>query len=293
MKADAGDSLTRVGRAIVTAGPVQPVGQIFGHHVDAGENQSELVLIHRGKLLSMCASINPSQDVVGVILRVPRRRIDRLSAPFATRLRTPQHSKVVTLRWRKRPAMILGMPDRFANVLVGMLLGHHRDYTQFEPGRVILLPRGRVTPSARSVVIYEHGLAIHPLERQSGRERRQRLTMAKKKQSTHRKLSAAPTRVRRKFSASERAQHTRIQEQVEAEILPKPVSAARVALAKLRNLRRQADVSLAELSRRTGITKSNLSRLENSGDNAKVQTLERYAEALGVTLVIDVKKQAG
>lgn len=117
--------------------------------------------------------------------------------------------------------------------------------------------------------------------------------MAKKKQSTRRKLAANPKRVQRKFSASQRAEHARIREQAEAEIPPKPASAARLALAKLRNLRRQADVSLAELSRRTGITKSNLSRLENSSDNAKVQTLERYAEALGVTLVIDVKKRAG
>lgn len=117
--------------------------------------------------------------------------------------------------------------------------------------------------------------------------------MAKRKQSPPKSLAAKPKRVKRKFTAAQRAEHKRIRQQVEAEIPPKPVSAARVALAKLRNLRQQANVSLAELSRRTGITKSNLSRLENSGDNAKVQTLERYAEALGVTLVIDVKKQAG
>ena len=115
--------------------------------------------------------------------------------------------------------------------------------------------------------------------------------MAKQKQPPP-KLTATPARVKRKFSASERARHARIREQVEAEIPPKPVSAARIALAKLRTLRRQADVSLAELSRRTGMTKANLSRLEHGGDNAKVQTLERYAEALGVTLVIDVKTRA-
>ncbi|MBI2480960.1 MAG: helix-turn-helix transcriptional regulator [Planctomycetia bacterium] len=111
--------------------------------------------------------------------------------------------------------------------------------------------------------------------------------MAKEKQPAPPKL----TRVKHKFSAADRARHARIREQVEAEFPPKPVSAARVALAKLRNLRRQADVSLAEMARRTGMTKANLSRLENSADNAKVETLERYAEALGVKLVIDVKKR--
>lgn len=39
------------------------------------------------------------------------------------------------------------------------------------------------------------------------------------------------------------------------------------------------------------MTKANLSRLEHSADNAKVETLERYAEALGVKLVIEVKKR--
>lgn len=114
--------------------------------------------------------------------------------------------------------------------------------------------------------------------------------MANKKQSTPNKLAPAPTRIQRGFSAVEQASHIRAREQVEAEIPPAPVSAARVALAKLRNLRCQADVSLAELSRRTGMTTANLTRLENSGDNATVQTLERYAEALGVTLVIELKQ---
>jgi len=116
-------------------------------------------------------------------------------------------------------------------------------------------------------------------------------TTATRNKTAPPKLAETPTRIQRKFTAAERARHARIREAVEAEIPPKPVSAARVALAKLRNLRRKANVSLAELSRRTGMTKTNLSRLENNGDNAKVHTLERYAEALGVELVIDVKQR--
>lgn len=115
--------------------------------------------------------------------------------------------------------------------------------------------------------------------------------MTKAKPLASRKLAKAPTRIKRELSATDRARHNRIREEVEAEIPPQPVSAARVALAKLRNLRKQADVSLTELARRTGMTKANLSRLENSADNAKVETLERYAEALGVKLVIEVKKR--
>lgn len=109
--------------------------------------------------------------------------------------------------------------------------------------------------------------------------------MAKKK-----KLTENPTHITRKFSTSQQANYDQIREQVEEEIKPKPVSVARIALAKLRNVRRKANVSLTELARRTGMTKTNLSRLENSGDNVTLKTLERYAHALNVELVVEVKR---
>ena len=56
-------------------------------------------------------------------------------------------------------------------------------------------------------------------------------------------------------------------------------------VAKLRQAREQAGVSLSEMESRTGITKSSLSRLENStAPNPTLITLNRYATAIGVTL---------
>ena len=51
-------------------------------------------------------------------------------------------------------------------------------------------------------------------------------------------------------------------------------------VAKLRMARGKAGVSLSELESRTGITKSSLSRLENSAaPNPTLITLHRYASA--------------
>ena len=56
----------------------------------------------------------------------------------------------------------------------------------------------------------------------------------------------------------------------------------REALQLLKAERLRLGLSLAEVGRRSGIGKSNLSRLENDPDpNPTVDTLLRYAEALG------------
>ena len=100
------------------------------------------------------------------------------------------------------------------------------------------------------------------------------------------------TRVSRNrlMTTDEATAYRKMREVDERDMPPKPVSLARKILARLRNAREDAGISLSELEQRTGIAKSNLSRLEKSGDNATLETLERYADAVGCALVIDVKK---
>ncbi len=60
-------------------------------------------------------------------------------------------------------------------------------------------------------------------------------------------------------------------------------------ITRLRCIRQASGVSLNELETRTGISKSSLSRLENSvAPNPTLLTLQRYAAAVGVTLKHDV-----
>lgn len=57
----------------------------------------------------------------------------------------------------------------------------------------------------------------------------------------------------------------------------------------LKARRLSQNMSLAALARKTGIAKPNLSRLENSPHAAPtLDTLERYARALGLTLHIEL-----
>ena len=44
-----------------------------------------------------------------------------------------------------------------------------------------------------------------------------------------------------------------------------------------------------QLSEKTGITLANISRLENGTANPSIKTLQRLAEGLGKTLVIEFK----
>src|SRR5437764_9576670 len=59
----------------------------------------------------------------------------------------------------------------------------------------------------------------------------------------------------------------------------------RAALAALKKAREEAGLSLADVADRSGIDKAALSRLENGvHDNPTVETLMRYAAALGKKL---------
>jgi DNA-binding XRE family transcriptional regulator len=59
----------------------------------------------------------------------------------------------------------------------------------------------------------------------------------------------------------------------------------RLALAELKRVREAAGLSLADVAARSGIDKAALSRLENGvHDNPTVETLMRYASALGKRL---------
>jgi DNA-binding XRE family transcriptional regulator len=65
--------------------------------------------------------------------------------------------------------------------------------------------------------------------------------------------------------------------------------ALREACRMLRAERESQGLSLADLSKRTGITRSALCRLENDiSPNPTVSTLQRYAEALGKEIVVSL-----
>ncbi|MFA9479421.1 helix-turn-helix domain-containing protein [Phycisphaerales bacterium AB-hyl4] len=57
--------------------------------------------------------------------------------------------------------------------------------------------------------------------------------------------------------------------------------------------RKRQGLSLTDLAERTGIAKSNLSRLENSDNTTpNLDTLERYARAVGKTLRVELTDAA-
>ncbi len=63
---------------------------------------------------------------------------------------------------------------------------------------------------------------------------------------------------------------------------------------RLRELRERMGLSLTDLSERTGLTRAAISRLENGWNlNPTLETLYRYAEALGVGLRLVVDEPAG
>lgn len=67
--------------------------------------------------------------------------------------------------------------------------------------------------------------------------------------------------------------------------------AALALIEALKVAREEAGLSLADLQERTGIARSNLSRIENQkGSNPTLATLERYAAAVGCRIEVRVVK---
>ena len=66
------------------------------------------------------------------------------------------------------------------------------------------------------------------------------------------------------------------------------LDAARQRLAFLREARERAGLSLEQVAEQMGVDKSNLAKLEKAG-NPTVDTLERYAAALGQRLVMTLE----
>jgi len=107
-------------------------------------------------------------------------------------------------------------------------------------------------------------------------------------------------RIYRKTTAEERQRHAKIREQI-AEELPEIKARARAklelvrkegtplrqVLAALRAERERQGLSLADINQRTGIDRAALSRLENNeAANPTLNTLERYADAVGKQMVV-------
>jgi len=97
----------------------------------------------------------------------------------------------------------------------------------------------------------------------------------------------------RYLTNEEAAKYDTIREQVEAEFadrIKKPAVSpiARGAIMALKQAREAQGLSLADIRDRTGIERSALSRLENETPNVTIRTLERYAEALGKRVVIEI-----
>jgi hypothetical protein len=109
--------------------------------------------------------------------------------------------------------------------------------------------------------------------------------------------------VKKGLTPAERARHAEIRAQIELE---KPELMARgrrvksrharlrEAVSALRATREALGLTLADIKARTGIEKGNLSRLENAPNpNPTIDTLTRYADAVGKELVIElIDKQA-
>jgi hypothetical protein len=97
----------------------------------------------------------------------------------------------------------------------------------------------------------------------------------------------------RYLTEEEAAKYDAVREQVEEEFgdrikKPTPSVAAHGAITALKQAREAQGLSLADIRDRTGIERSALSRIENDTPNVTVRTLERYAEALGKRVVIEI-----
>jgi ribosome-binding protein aMBF1 (putative translation factor) len=105
------------------------------------------------------------------------------------------------------------------------------------------------------------------------------------KEAGQRRISITPTPEQ---SAAWRV--TAERERAELEGLPGEVARRQpsVYATAIRDHRQAQGISLAELAKRTGMTRAALSRIENGLNvNPTVQTLRRIGEALGLRLIVD------
>ena len=102
----------------------------------------------------------------------------------------------------------------------------------------------------------------------------------------------------RRLTAEEAAEYGQIRQEI-AEELPEIRERGRAAkqrihlkhvLQALREERERLGLSLADVNERTGIDRGSLSKLENASDpNVTINTLMRYAEALGKTVTVQLE----
>jgi len=121
--------------------------------------------------------------------------------------------------------------------------------------------------------------------------------MTERQERAYRAMSpeqrAAVDRIRDRHAAPEyRDKEERTREAVEAEFPPVADPETVAALARLRLERERRGLSLADVSERTGIDRTALSRLERGRGNPTISTLNRVASALGMRLewtLVDIK----
>ncbi len=103
----------------------------------------------------------------------------------------------------------------------------------------------------------------------------------------HRKLG--------RLSDEKRAERESIVRQVEEELgdrIGRP-SPARVALAKFKLARLREGLSLGDVSRKSGMNRGNLCRLESNVENVQRNTLARLADAIGYEVMVEFKRRKG
>jgi DNA-binding XRE family transcriptional regulator len=96
----------------------------------------------------------------------------------------------------------------------------------------------------------------------------------------------------RRLTAAEAAKYAEIRRQAMEEIPPAATNVVQQVIAKLRQVREEQGLSLADMEARTGMTRANLCRLENEARNVQLRTVERYARALGCRIEIQLVRVA-
>ena len=76
-------------------------------------------------------------------------------------------------------------------------------------------------------------------------------------------------------------------------LLRVPVRAGLGAVLAIRWARQDAGLSQAELGRRAGVSQQQINKLEDPDENPKIETLEKVARALGLTLDVSLIEAPG